>query len=150
MSQTRSSRGNSTETQQEQVIECLVKLSLLKRLLFTDEDIVVWKQELGEPVEEITVSSFIKMLNKHLMKYGFTIVRITNTGDIDFYAMLPTSLLMRLFPEARDPMEARKFFQQCIDYYGNDTNDYKSTKRKEEIPQKRCKDAIEVAYTLLD
>jgi len=59
MSQTQSSQENSTETQQEQAIECLVKSSLLKRVLFTDEDIVVWKQELGEPVENVSVSGFI-------------------------------------------------------------------------------------------
>jgi len=148
-SQIRSSRENSIEAQQEQAIERLAR-SLLKRMLFTDEDIAVWKQELGEHVESVSVSNFIKMLNKHLMKYGFTIVRITNTGDIDFYVMLPTSLLTRLFPEARDPAEARKFFQLCIDYYGGENNNYESTKRKEGIPQKYCKDAVEVAHALLD
>jgi len=119
---------------------------LLKRLIFSDEDIVVWKQEAGEYVEDMSVSDFILLLNRQLMKYGFAIVRITDTGDIDWYAMLPTSLLMQLFPDAKNPIEARRFFHLCVRCYDRKC---KLSKKEEEILQKYCKDVIEIIQTLL-
>jgi len=71
-------------------------------------------EDVFEPLEAPLFIDLVEMLNKELVKYGLAIVRLTDTGDVDQWGIVPAPLLMSIFPNAKDPLEAVRYFDICV------------------------------------
>jgi len=106
---------NPIEKRVKKAAKRLLHIALYKMPRFPDDGGL--HELIGDVFDGIEPPVFIdlvEMLNKELVKHGFMIVRLTDTGDVDWWSVLPSSLLQSVFPNAKDPLEAAHYFNICV------------------------------------
>jgi len=99
----------------EKAVKRVVKL-VLRRMPVISDDGAYFEEVFGDTfdIEGLSAYDLFQILNKELAKHGLVIVRLTDTGDVDWYGVLPTSVLQSIFPNARNPLEATHYFNICV------------------------------------